>query len=238
LIDYNQSDLLKGIRSNTDTPIFAVNSVFDTIQGEGFLVGTNATFVRFNICHVGCTFCDTAYTWRRINKNEFMTAEDIMVDVRRFNNLLVVLTGGEPLEQPHLSLLVGTLLDQNYQVQIETSGIVSIQSLDKYKYDDRFYLTVSPKGEAHKSFKDMVISDLKLLVDVKTEYEDIMSRISDYCPLNAPKTISLQPIEEFSSDLTKRNTARAIKLVKLFGKSNYRNIIKLSIQIHKIIGIE
>lgn len=38
---------------------YQVNEIFDSIQGEGVLVGTPATFIRLQGCTVGCHWCDS-----------------------------------------------------------------------------------------------------------------------------------------------------------------------------------
>ena len=40
-----------------------INEFFSTIQGEATFTGTPAFFIRTQECPVGCSFCDTKYTW-------------------------------------------------------------------------------------------------------------------------------------------------------------------------------
>ena len=36
---------------------------FHSLQGEGFHTGQSAFFVRLAGCNVGCSWCDTKYSW-------------------------------------------------------------------------------------------------------------------------------------------------------------------------------
>jgi len=92
---------------------FAVNELFQSIQGEARHAGTPSVFVRLQGCAVGCPWCDTKHTWdmdpgqeisieqmlaKEVDAPTFthMTQADILSVVGRFNARYVVITGGEP----------------------------------------------------------------------------------------------------------------------------------------------
>lgn len=93
---------------------------FYTLQGEGYWAGTPAYFVRLGGCDVGCTWCDTRYSWKKDGWQQASIAE-ILAWVRQMPGHHVVITGGEPAMHP-LSPLVQALKDAGFFVQIETSG--------------------------------------------------------------------------------------------------------------------
>ena len=117
-------------------PTFQVNEIFNTVQGEGYLAGTKASFVRLQGCPVGCEWCDTKYTWKAGGTK--MTVAEIIGEVSDYANF-VVITGGEPLLYD-LDPLLAHLHQIGFYTQVETSG------LHWYKGGHRArWTTVSPK---------------------------------------------------------------------------------------------
>jgi 7-carboxy-7-deazaguanine synthase len=106
-----------------------VCEIFTSIQGESTFAGLPCTFVRLAGCNLRCLYCDTRYSYQ--NGIE-MTIEDIIGHVKLAGVNLVEITGGEPLMQKEDTLaLTRNLLDEGYEVLIETNGSMSIQGIDK-----------------------------------------------------------------------------------------------------------
>ena len=112
-----------------------VSEVFYTIQGEGRWSGFPAIFVRFQYCHLGCSWCDTRYTWDKNNHSphQLFTVEKL---VDKIINTLpsrntpaphIVITGGEPmLFQENIASLIIALKNQRFNfIEIETSGTIT-----------------------------------------------------------------------------------------------------------------
>jgi 7-carboxy-7-deazaguanine synthase len=118
-----------------DTLTLEVNSIFDTIQGEGPFAGSPATFVRLAGCNLACTWCDTEYTTRTT-----MYVTDV---VARCSKRLVVITGGEPLRQSIAPLCVA-LKHAGHAVQIETNGTIFRQDV----IDSGAVIVISPKTQS------------------------------------------------------------------------------------------
>lgn len=93
---------------------------FYTLQGEGFWAGQPAYFLRLGGCTVGCTWCDTRYSWP-LEGWTLHTARELLSWVAATPARHVVLTGGEPTLHP-LGRLVETFQAAGYLVQLETSG--------------------------------------------------------------------------------------------------------------------
>ena len=89
-------------------PTLTVNEIFYSIQGEASHAGLPCIFVRLTACDLRCRWCDTEYAF---HQGSPMTVSDIVTRVRKFGCLLVEVTGGEPLLQPQVTVLVQTLLD-------------------------------------------------------------------------------------------------------------------------------
>jgi 7-carboxy-7-deazaguanine synthase len=107
--------------------MLTVNEVFVSIQGEGSRAGQPCAFVRLAGCPLRCVWCDTAYA---LQEGAPRDEEELLAELRRFSPRLLCLTGGEPLAQPAAFPFVTRLLDEGWEVVVETSGHVPLGPLD------------------------------------------------------------------------------------------------------------
>jgi 7-carboxy-7-deazaguanine synthase len=120
--------------------VLRVSEEFLSIQGEGPSAGTPAHFLRLQGCDVGCTWCDTRYSWDFAGGRE-STIPAALDRARALGDApLLVVTGGEPCEHPGISELLALALDRWPRVEVETSGI-----LPPPLSHDRLAWNVSPK---------------------------------------------------------------------------------------------
>lgn len=124
-----------------------VSEVFGpTLQGEGPSAGTPALFVRFGLCNLDCSWCDTPYTWdwTRYDKHTELanwTVDDIVSWVQEHDTRLVVLTGGEPLlHARHITQIIHRLPTRRFE--IETNGTIHPNRIGQA---GRTQFNVSPK---------------------------------------------------------------------------------------------
>ena len=132
--------------------MFYLNEIFRSIQTEGPLAGTPATFVRFQGCNLACPFCDSKTTWGQ-DICEVESLEELLEILEDLTPKkgLIVLTGGEPTVQDQnlLVQLVEELLGCGYTVQLETNGIEPLdmwRGVGTARAYDNFYIVTSPKG--------------------------------------------------------------------------------------------
>jgi 7-carboxy-7-deazaguanine synthase len=104
-----------------------VNEIFTSIQGESTASGRPCTFVRLTGCNLRCSYCDTAYAF---HEGESMTVEAIAGEVNRRQTRFVTITGGEPLIQSDSADLIKRLLNDGFEVQVETSGAIDTANVD------------------------------------------------------------------------------------------------------------
>ncbi|MBX7223221.1 MAG: 7-carboxy-7-deazaguanine synthase QueE [Blastocatellia bacterium] len=104
-----------------------ITEIFFSIQGESSFAGLPCTFVRTTGCDLRCSWCDSEYTFTGGTE---MSLPEIMERVRSYPTRLVELTGGEPLLQREIHQLAGWLLDEGFQVLIETGGHRDVSQLD------------------------------------------------------------------------------------------------------------
>lgn len=106
---------------------YKVVEKFISINGEGSRAGQLAAFIRFNYCNLNCRYCDTIYANTVDAPYELLSDQDILDYLDNSNIVNVTLTGGEPLIQDNINILINLLLKNNYSVEIETNGSVDIK---------------------------------------------------------------------------------------------------------------
>ncbi|MBN8535665.1 MAG: radical SAM protein [Deltaproteobacteria bacterium] len=104
-----------------------INEIFYSIQGETTYSGLPTVFVRTTGCHLRCTYCDTQYSYY---EGRFKDSSEILSEIKKYSTNYVCITGGEPLLQKSVLILMSLLCDLNYKVSLETSGSKVIDQVD------------------------------------------------------------------------------------------------------------
>lgn len=104
-----------------------ITEIFHSLQGETSTTGLPTVFVRLTGCPLRCVYCDTAYAFEGGEKMSLSTIAD---RISQYGAEYVTVTGGEPLAQPNCLELLTLLCDMGYKVSLETSGAISIESVD------------------------------------------------------------------------------------------------------------
>lgn len=209
---------------------YAVKEMFYTLQGEGAQAGRPAVFCRFAGCNLWngreadraqavCNFCDTDFVGTDgQNGGKFATAQALAEAVaaqwpaaqggRRY----VVCTGGEPLLQLDKPL-IDALHALGFEIAVETNGTQPApEGLD--------WICVSPKADA-----ELLLTrgdELKLV------YPQPLAPPERFAGLDF-QHFFLQPMDSL---LQKQHTRAAVDYCLAHPQW------KLSIQMHKVIGIE
>jgi len=103
-----------------------VTEIFQSIQGETTHAGRPCAFVRFAGCDLRCSYCDSAYAWQG---GEERSVEQIVEALSAFSTRFVTLTGGEPMLQKDIAALCRRLLEQGFEVALETHGQAPLEGL-------------------------------------------------------------------------------------------------------------
>ena len=103
--------------------MFDVLELFTGISGEVCQghQGRLTYFVRFGGCNLQCKWCDTAYSQK--SKGHSVPFDALVKNIRKCNPEHTLLTGGEPLLQKEIYLLINELL-QFTCVTVETNGSI------------------------------------------------------------------------------------------------------------------
>lgn len=152
--------------------MLTVNEIFYSIQGEGTRAGRPSVFVRLTGCPLRCVWCDTAYAFHEGARRDL---ESVVAEAQGHPCRLLCLTGGEPLAQPAAFDLVRRLLDDGWEVVVETSGHVSLARLDP-RAVAVMDIKAPGSGEAHRMDWDNLgrlrrKDEAKLVLGGREDYE-------------------------------------------------------------------
>ena len=103
--------------------MLTVNEIFHSIQGESTHTGRPCVFVRLTGCDLRCVWCDTPYAFHEGRK---LDVDEVVAAVEQYRCDLVEITGGAPLLQEDVYLLMDRLLATGATVLLETGGHVSV----------------------------------------------------------------------------------------------------------------
>ncbi|HEX2896946.1 MAG TPA: 7-carboxy-7-deazaguanine synthase QueE [candidate division Zixibacteria bacterium] len=192
--------------------LLPLNEAFVSIQGEGRFAGTPALFLRFNFCNLGCTWCDTRFTWDKdkIEKGEMLSPGQIAEkSVQLINEaslelekVHVVLTGGEPmLHQDRLPELIELMRNSGFSFfEIETNGLIvpnqkMLESIDWWNCSPKLSNNGLPLSKNLNTSAIRIIAfsekaDFKFVVACPEDVDEI---ITHYMPLVHSYSIMLMP---------------------------------------------
>ena len=151
---------------------------FYTIQGEGFHTGKAAYFIRIGGCDVGCSWCDTKFSWNP-DLHPVVRAEQIVAHVISHPAAAVVVTGGEPL-MANMDYLTSLLKEKGVETFLETSGAYPLSGT----WD---WICFSPKKTSPP--KEEIFSEaheLKMIVATAADLEWAVEngrKVSPHCKL-------------------------------------------------------
>lgn len=237
-----------------------VNTVYKSIQGEGAMTGVPMIVLRLMGCGVGCRFCDTKETWDKRSavelvgdphemlqslqqtgdaKKSYGYAKFIEQELARMIQhewpvcSWVLVTGGEPSEQP-LGSLVKALHDYGKQVAIETSGTARGHLTQPFagRYETHFdWVCVSPKFDNPNG-----VPVLRECIRTADELKFVVGKVDDVAraarflhenevDISANMQISVQPMSQSES------------ATKICIDAAMQYDWRLSLQTHKFVGL-
>lgn len=203
--------------------MYRVKEIFGpTLQGEGVHAGRPCVFLRFAVCNLECTWCDTDFS---AEGAEELAADEIvrkLVEVDRSKTRLVIVTGGEPALQWDTELATA-LSRAGFSSHMETNGTRVL----KAPVD---WLTVSPKTQFHEGRFSLSAHVLRQADECKLVVDDTVDegtldrhRANIQCD-----HFLLQPCMDADYE---RHLDKCLRLLE------ERPTWRLSLQLHKQIGL-
>ena len=113
---------------NTANNALNIASIFCSIQGESTTQGELTSFIRLAGCNLNCTWCDTRWSH---SEGTIMSLPEIIDSVSKHGSRYVTVTGGEPLLQKSCMQLLKALLENNFEISLETNGTIDISGIDQ-----------------------------------------------------------------------------------------------------------
>lgn len=210
---------------------YKVAEIFTSINGEGMYAGRLAVFVRFCGCNLRCSYCDTMWANEEC-EYRLMSEEDIVDEVIRSGVKNVTLTGGEPLLQKDVDIVINKLLaEKDLTVEIETNGSVDISRFIDGEKRPVFTLDYKLEGSGMEQY--MNTDNYRYLCDRDTvkfvvSNEKDLYKTYDICKkysLGEKCNIIISPV------FGRINPYDIVQ----FMKDRLFNEARLGLQIHKII---
>ena len=209
---------------------FAIAEMFYSIQGEGHFAGTPAYFIRLAGCNRECPFCDTDHTVKFHG-----TAEEIVSIILartkhiELSPLTVILTGGEPFEQPINEIGLEIKDRCNWRVHVESNGEGQYKPIwpkpsDSWSYRAFDWLTISPK-EQH-ALNTMAGDECKIVYPSNIDPNKYRRDNPDFA------CWYIQPLWDKDEIKRQETMNQAIDFVKC------NPVWRLSLQTHKMIGVQ
>jgi 7-carboxy-7-deazaguanine synthase len=107
--------------------LLEISELFYSIQGESSFAGYPCFFIRLAGCNLRCTYCDARYTYEEPGSS--YSVESLLAETKRYPDVLVEITGGEPLLQEGIYPLLDKLLQNGRTVLLETNGSLGLEKV-------------------------------------------------------------------------------------------------------------
>lgn len=221
-----------------------ISEIFESIQGEGILVGVLQLFVRFSGCNLNCYYCDT--------RKESEICRDYV------NNV--------DLKNPVQSNYVQRIIDSAKVHSVSFTGgepLLQAEFIESLKKTKPFYLETNmtlPEKAKKLRFVDYVAGDLKVRESRVANYEEVLERTFQsfrilkntrkrltFCKIVLPARFNQE--EVINSAMQIKNYVQCFVLQPIFGE-DVSNVFKLQKamlefadvrvipQVHKLMGVK
>ncbi|MHC4976951.1 MAG: radical SAM protein [Planctomycetota bacterium] len=179
-----------------------INEIFYSIQGETTRMGSACVFVRLSGCHLRCSYCDTEYSFR---EGETRQVGEIVEEVLGYPCRYVTVTGGEPLLQERVHVLMKELCDARCDVALETSGACDISMCDPRVV--RILDIKTPSSGEHERMEWSNIDaltgrdEVKLVIGDRGDYEFAVGVLREHELCDRVGAVLFSPVFEQASGL-------------------------------------
>ena len=204
-----------------------LTEIFYSLQGESSYAGLPCIFIRLAGCNLRCKYCDTTYSYETSYSK---STSDILNEIKKNEPVkLVELTGGEPLLQKEIYLLMQALHENGYTILLETNGSINLRDVPEFVIK-----IVDVKCPSSGYLDSFILKNLEYLTS-KDELKFVISDEWDYAWAKKFMQTNLQHTANILFSAVK-DSMDPNKLAKMI--LNDKLNVKLQIQLHKILDLK
>src|SRR4051812_14281520 len=194
-----------------------ITEIYKSLQGKSSFAGIPCIFVRLTGCNLRCTWCDSEFTFTGGSK---MTAEQVHAEIAKLAPVrLIEFTGGEPmLQERELVPLMQRLLDEGYELLIETSGERPLANVPKAVH--KIVDVKCPDSGAPDTFRPdnlealTGLDEIKFVISSRRDYEFARDFTLQHSLATRVNAVIFSPAFRKDAGLTSLNGARESRSVE------------------------
>ena len=204
-----------------------VAELFASIQGESTYAGRPCFFVRLSGCPYRCSYCDTLFA-QNFSYGCEMSIADVIAEVKKSGLPLVEVTGGEPLAQENAIHLLEVLLQEGFEVMLETNGgfdISRVPTTVKRILDCKLPSSLMHEKNLYTNYQHLTSFDeVKFVTGSREDYEFALDIVRKYGLASLTGNLLISPVW---------GTVAFDKIVEWLLEDNAP--FRFQLQMHKII---
>ncbi|MFZ3075650.1 7-carboxy-7-deazaguanine synthase QueE [Psychrobacter glacincola] len=216
-----------------------LTEIFYSLQGEAITSGLPTIFVRLTGCPLRCVYCDTEYAF---SGGERQSLETIMATIASFPCKRICLTGGEPLAQPNAIELMKRLLNDGYEISLETAGALTVENVPP-AVSKVMDLKTPSSGEVDKNLWSNLDyltqhDQIKFVIMNRTDYDWARAKLIDYKLNELVGTVWFSPMFNVAQEDTVNDTSPEVPvLARELAEWMLADAlpVRFQLQLHKII---
>lgn len=222
---------------------------FYSIDGETKRSGELVWFIRLAGCNLSCIWCDT--NWCHNTSGENIDIDVLISRIVSTNNCKkVTITGGEPLIHKNIDKLILKLLENGFDVNIETNGSINPKNILSKEFDiyrSNKSLWYSMDYKCSKSMMNNYMISAKDMSNVLRNSDCLKFVVASIDDLNEAKK-RINDCERFYSEANVKDSERCTyyispcfgeielpEIIEFMKENNMTNRVKFQLQQHKII---
>jgi len=225
-----------------------ISEIFSSIQGEGIHFGERHLFIRFEECHIHCTYCDELE-----KPGQWLTLNDVVGKVLEMDreegpHSYVSLTGGEPLLYVNfLKPLMMQLKAHRFHTYLETNGILWKALEEVIGWCDCIAMDMKPASvtkeknfdEDHFRFLEIANSKntfVKIVVSKDIDINEFENEIRIVSSINQKIPVILMPISTEREGHEDPYLLQVMLHLQRVGLK-YVNCVRIIPRFHKIMNL-